>query len=129
MLENIKLNESFAMHLVEQGVIDDNAALQALDQQRQMTQPIGRLALDLKYLTMKQVFQILADQVDSQMKFGELAITLGYLDNTQLNELLRLQKDQRPGLCDVLFSMGLVKKGVLQKERRSFLRSMEATLV
>jgi hypothetical protein len=77
---------------------------------------------------MKQVFRVLQEQADSQMRFGEMAITLGYLDNHQLDDLLETQKWQRPGLSDILFSMGIVRKGVLQKQRRAFLRRMEEAL-
>ncbi|MCP4406659.1 MAG: hypothetical protein GY807_02665 [Gammaproteobacteria bacterium] len=129
MSDNIKLNESFAVHLIKQGILDEEDALQALDQQRQMTQPIGRIALDKQYLTMKQLFDTLSEQAGSQLRFGELAITLGYLDNNQLDDLLQTQKDERPGLCEVLYSLGMVKKGVLQKERRAFLKSLEAVLI
>lgn len=129
MSDEIKLNESFAVHLIKQGIIDEEEALQALDQQRQMTQPIGRIALENKYLNMKQVFDTLKEQADTQMRFGEMAITLGYMDNRQLDELLEIQKNVRPGICEVLYSLGMVKKGVLQKERRAFLKSMEAVLL
>ncbi len=129
MIEGAKLNESFAKHLIAQGVIDEEAALQAMDQQLQMTQPIGRLCLELRYLTMKQVFRILEEQAESELRFGEIAMELEYLQPQQLDKLLAIQKDRRPGLCDVLFNLGLVKKGVLQKERRTFLKSMEALLV
>ncbi len=129
MFEKSLLNESFATHLIDKNVIDEEEAIQALDQQRQMTQPIGRLALEKGYLNMKQVFHILQEQASSPMRFGELAITLGYLDGDQLDELLQLQQDRRPGLCDILYNMGLIKKGVLQKERRAFLRAMEEMLV
>lgn len=128
MLEINQLNESFAHHLIVEGIIDEDEALQALDQQRRMTQPIGRLALQKGYLTMKQVFHVLQEQADSQMRFGEMAITLGYMDNAQLDDLLDTQQLQRPGLSEVLFGMGLVRKGVLQKQRRAFLREMEEAL-
>lgn len=129
MLDISNLNAAFAQHLVNEGVINEEQAVLALEQQRHLTQPIGRLALEKSYLTMKQVFRILQEQADSQMRFGEMAITLGYLDNAQLDELLELQAERRPGLCDVLFGMGLARKGVLQKERKAFVRSMESALV
>ena len=128
MFEGIKLNESFVTHLIQIGVINEEAALQALDQQRNLTQPIGRLALDRNYLTMKQVVQILQEQADSQMRFGELAITLGFMDNQQLDELLTLQEDNRPGICEILLNLGLAKESVLQEERQKFLSSMESVL-
>lgn len=129
MLEISKLNEAFAQHLVTEEIINEEQALLALEQQRHLTPPVGRLALEMNYLTMKQVFRVLQEQADSQMRFGEMAITLGYLDNAQLDELLDLQRQRRPGLCDVLFGMGLARKGVLQKERKAFLRSVESELV
>lgn len=128
MNEQLNLNESFAKFLIDRGVIDEETALQALDKQRQVTQPIGRIALENRMLTMKQVFHILDEQADSPLRFGELAIALGYLNEEQVNDLLAIQKKKRPGMCQVLYNMGLLKRSVLDIERKEFLQSMESVL-
>ena len=128
MLESSNLSESFLEHLIVHDVIDTEAALYALNEQRRQTPPIGRLAMLKEYLNMKQIFEVLRLQADSGLKFGEQAITLGYLTNEQLEELLSLQQNSKPGVGGILFELGLAKKGVLQKKRREFMRELEIML-
>lgn len=129
MTEATNLTESFLNHLVKNNVLDPEGALQVLDAQRQQTPPIGRIALMAGYLNMKQVFEVLQVQADTGLRFGEQAIALGYLDERQLTDLLNEQRQQRPGAGHLIAEMGLARKGVLQKNRRQFLREMEALLV
>lgn len=128
MLESANLTESFLEHLIARGVIDAETAVLALDEQRRRTTPIGRMALLKGYLTMKQVFQVLHIQTDTGLRFGEQAIALGYLNETQLLELLTEQRQNKPGVGEILFELGLARKGDLQKSRREFVRELEALL-
>ncbi len=128
MLESSNLSETFLEHLVVHEVIDTEAAMLALNEQRRQTPPIGRLALTEKCLTMKQTFEVLRLQADSGLRFGEQAVALGYLVEDQVDALLQLQRDVKPGVGSVLFELGLAKKGVLQKCRRAFMRELEAVL-
>ncbi len=80
-------------------------------------------------LNMKQIFEILRLQVDSDLRFGEQAIMLNYLNRDQLNDLLEEQRNRKPGVGAILYELGFVKKGVLQKNRREFMRGLEAMLI
>lgn len=128
MLESSNLTESFLDHLIKIEVIDAEAALHVLDEQRQQTPPIGRIALLHGYLNMKQVFEILQVQVDTGLRFGEQAIVLNHLNEIQLTEMLEEQRNSKPGVGGILCDLGYVKKGVLNKSRRDFMRDLETML-
>jgi hypothetical protein len=46
-----------------------------------------------------------------------------------MEQVLEDQRSVRPGLCEVLTEMGVVKKSVLQKNRREFAHHVETVLV
>jgi hypothetical protein len=128
-MDDLRFSEAFAQYLVDNNVIAAEDALQALDEQRRRTPPIGRLALKKGLLSMKQVFAILAEQPETGLRFGEQAIFMGYLERPDMEALLEEQRRVRPGLGEILGEMGVVKKGALQKCRREFVRGYEAALV
>ena len=78
---------------------------------------------------MKQVFAILAEQPETGLRFGEQAVFMGYLERRDMEQVLEDQRSVRPGLCEVLTEMGVVKKSVLQKNRREFAHHVETVLV
>ncbi len=128
MPEFSNVTENFLEHLVANEVIDAEAALKVLDEQRAQTPPIGRISLLKGFLTMKQVFEILKSQVDSGLRFGEQAIVLDYLTENELTELLEEQIASKPSIGGILYDMGYAKKGVLNKNRREFMRTLECLL-
>lgn len=128
-MDDLRFSEAFAQYLVDNNVIAAEDALQALDEQRRRTPPIGRLALKKGLLNMKQVFAILAEQPETGLRFGEQAIFMGYLERPDMEALLEEQRRTRPGLGEILSEMGVVKRGALQKCRREFVRGYEAALV
>jgi hypothetical protein len=128
-MDDLRFSEAFAQYLVDNDVIAAEEALQALDEQRRRTPPIGRLALKKGLLNMKQVFAILAEQPETGLRFGEQAVFMGYLERPSMEALLEEQRRLRPGLGEILAEMGVVRKGALQKCRREFVRGMEAALV
>lgn len=129
MLESQKLCEAFLEHLIDADLIDADAAVRVLDEQRRQTPPIGRLALGEGILTMKQIFEVLRIQTDSGLRFGEQAIELGYMDEEQLVALLKFQRESRPSVGGLIYDLGYARKGELQKARREFMRQLEAVLV
>lgn len=128
-MDDLCFSEAFAQYLVDTNVIAPEDALQALDEQRRRTPPIGRLALGSGLLNMKQVFAILAEQPETGLRFGEQAVFMGYLERSSMEQLLEEQRRQRPGLGEILVDMGCIKKSALQKHRREFVRGMETALV
>ena len=128
-MDDLRFSEAFAQYLVDTYVISAEDALYALDEQRRRTPPFGRLALKKGLLTMKQVFAILAEQPETGLRFGEQAVFMGYFERADMERLLDDQRRLRPGLCEILSEMGLVKKSILQKARREFAHHTEPMLV
>ena len=119
------VRDAYLQFLVEWKALDEVAALDVLDHQNRETPPIGRLALESKILSMKQVFQILNAQADSDMRFGEIAIGLGFMNGEQLMDLLETQKKRRPGLNQLISELGLVEKETLNSLRKEFFDHIE----
>jgi len=117
----------FGEFLIEKGLVDELAVLEALNYQREHTVPIGQIALKSRKLTVKQVFTILNTQVDNNKLFGVIAVELGYISQEDIDELLDLQSSQRPRLGEILVNMGKIDKTALeilhtdfQKRRNNF---------
>ncbi len=128
-MDDLRFSEAFAQYLVDTNVISAEDALYALDEQRRRTPPFGRMALKKGLLNMKQVFAILAEQPETGLRFGEQAVFMGYLERRDMEQVLEDQRTVRPGLCEVLTEMGVVKKSALQKHRREFAHHVETVLV
>jgi hypothetical protein len=80
----------------------------ALSARRNGRPAIGQLAVKNHDLTMAQMFQILAEQADTEQPFGQVAVRLGLLDSFELRELLHLQASLTPALSDVLVEQGVI---------------------
>ena len=65
----------FATYLYRQGLVSAPEILDAAVRQIDSRIPIGRLALEKKKMTVKQVAQVLRHQVDENKPFGRLAVT------------------------------------------------------
>ncbi len=114
------VRDAYLQFLVEWGALDEVHALDVLAQQSKETPPIGRLALEANVLSMKQVFQILNAQADSDMRFGEIAIALGFMNGDELIELLKTQNQRRPGLNKLIAQMGFSEESTLKTLRQEF---------
>ena len=114
------VRDAYLQFLVNWNALDEVAALDVLDQQKRETPPIGRLALEARILSMKQVFQILNAQADSDLRFGEIAMGLGFMKGDQLLDLLETQKKRRPGLNKIIAELGFVEKESLNTLRQEF---------
>ena len=87
----------FGMYLVDHGVVTPEQIVEALDRQRELQRPIGKIALSQRMLTVHQVFEILNRQADTQQSFGETAIELGYLTADEVGMLLKIEGKERLG--------------------------------
>jgi len=105
----------FEAFLVRQGLVTPLAVIKAMDRQRELSQPIGKIALTQRMLSMRQVFEILDHQADRPLKFGELAIELGHLTQAQVDLLLKIQREARRDIGSLLVEMGAVADSVMVK--------------
>ena len=118
------MRDAYLQFLVDHNILDEVAALDVRDKQQQETPPIGRLAMAEGYLTMKQTFNVVNAQGNSDRRFGELAMEMGYLKTPQLLILLDIQRTKRPGLNKIIAEMGLAEADTLSTLRKEFLASI-----
>ena len=67
-------DQKFCKYLIEKGILEDSVIYEALNLQRSKTRLFGQIALQERYITVKEVFKILDVQVDDRRPFGEIAI-------------------------------------------------------
>src|SRR5690606_5823194 len=94
----------FGKHLVERGLLRESELIEALDRQASMRVSIGRLAYQMRLMTMDQVMKVLEAQRSNPQRFGALAVELGFLTVEQLESLLESQRGSRIPLGQVLAS-------------------------
>ena len=98
----------FGSFLIDVHNIDTSVILEALEIQKKQTIPIGRLAMDLRYMSVRQVMDTLFAQGDSTRLFGEIAIELGFITKENLITLLKSQKNEMPELIKILVDMKVI---------------------
>ena len=92
------LREAFLQYLQTRGVLGDEDLHEVLNRLWSERKPIGRMALESRTLTMKQVNQILLSQHETGLRFGEQAIRLGFITEDVLKILLESQQENGPKL-------------------------------
>lgn len=98
--------------LLEQGLIDRNQLLDALEFQRRSNPILGELAQARGMLDAAQAQAINDQQRREDKRFGDIAQALGLLSAAQVDELLAQQKAQRK-----LFGEILIEHGMLSREQ------------
>lgn len=124
-----KLIRAFLDYLQKRDILGHEDVNQALNRQRELTCPLGRLALQTRTLTVREVNVTVASQLDTKLHFGAQAIELGYMSHSDLDFLLDLQDQNRPKLCKVLMELEMVEPGVMERLREDFLEAAAAALV
>ncbi len=115
----------FGNHLVTHGVVTESQVVEALDNQRRMTPPIGLVAREAAKLTVSQVYKVMNGQEETGERFLDTAVELGFLDEKDIRPLLRRQLEGRPQTGEILIEMGLITMAVMQKELQEFLGAAE----
>lgn len=112
----------FGQFMVNRGIVDEEAILDALANQSKQTLPIGKIALKEDLLNVKQVLQILNAQSDTAKRFGEIAIELGFFKKKDVEMLLELQIKLRPPIGEILVEMKKISKETLKQELLNYFR-------
>src|SRR6187455_2262837 len=98
----------FEAFLARRGEIEPLAVLEVLETVREQRPRIGQLALTEQLLSVAEVCEVLERQLESQLPFGAIAVDLGYLTEKELGCLLQLQQQKGPRGAEVLRSRGLL---------------------
>jgi len=115
----------FLLYLVKSEHLTAEQAIQALSIQLDSTKPLGRLALEERMLTVRQVMKVLEEQADNpDLRFGELAVGLRFLSDEQVAKLLMRQHRQRRSLDQVLIGMDIVRAPELAIVRQRYRLTM-----
>ena len=77
----------FEISLVRRGIVTADDFVRALEMQIERRQPIGRICLEQKRLTMNQLFLVLAEGTGQKLPFGEIAIQLGFLTRAGFEQI------------------------------------------
>ncbi len=96
----------FGSFLIEKGIIEESALIDALRYQEDMNFRIGELAIQKGYLKPEHVEQIYAEQKNVDMPFGTLALTHRLLSRAQLDDLLFSQTVHSTHLGEALLVRG-----------------------
>ena len=110
----------FEIYLVRAGIVSAEQFVDALDLQQRSRPVFGRLALETRKLTVHQVAEVLQRQCDVDKPFGETAVDLGFLTRRQVTYLLKTQKKRTPALIDCLVRMDAVEEELLEEYREQF---------
>ena len=115
----------FGQYLVNNGIVKRLELNSALEAQRDKQIAIGVIAIEHKYMTMSNVFEILKHQTDTSLYFGEAAVELGLLSEDEVNTLLTIQQATRPKVGDILVEMGLMTNKELNRHLDKYFKIVE----
>ncbi len=113
----------FGEYLVSKGRISQKDVEGICSIQKKSILPMGKLAVDNKFLSLADVFTIRAQQRQTGQKFGEVAINLNMLKPRQVDSLLELQKELRPFFGELLVSNSVMAEEEFLEELREFQRT------
>jgi hypothetical protein len=115
----------FGQYLINNGIVKRTELNNALEAQRDKQIAIGVIAVEHKYLTMANIFEILKHQTDTSLYFGEAAVELGFLSTDEVNTLLTIQQATRPKVGDILVDMGLITSRELNRHLDRYFKIIE----
>lgn len=104
----------FGFDLVDEGLVSPDALCNAMRRQMRFRRPIGQLAIDAGYMTMRDVYEVLALQHETGRPFGKLAIELGFLSREDLGLMMLQQNAEVPDLEESLVATGGIEADVLR---------------
>lgn len=116
----------FGKYLVERGLLREADLGEALGRQATLRVSIGRLAYQMKLMSLDQVMKVLEVQRKNPKPFGAIAVELGFLTPEQLEGVLEAQRETRVPLGQVIASLGFVTPEKLDEELRLYLATRQA---
>lgn len=91
--------------------------------------PLGRVLVEMGYLSVKELMRLLAIQADEPSAYlGSLAVREGYCTQSQIEQALRLQRSTTAGVYQFLTSVGGLSPEQLFDSTANYIRHLE-TLV
>ena len=112
----IDWRKGFTNFLLETKLVNSNDMEKALSIQSTTRPTLGQLALEKKWVALKDIFKILKFQKNPEYKnkrFGEIAQNFQMLDRTQVDELIMAQNYPATFIGEILVSEKSINKSEL----------------
>jgi hypothetical protein len=102
----------YFLYVYDQGAVSAERILDVMRGYRRARVPLGKLALELKLLNVRHIWNILKAQANlaEPLRFGEVAVSLGFLDEAQIRTLLQLQAKRVPGAAEFIVKCGFLTR-------------------
>ena len=114
----------FGLHLIRQGLITSDDFVQVADHQQSQRPLFGALAIELRRLSIHQVFEILSVQAESSKPFGRVAVDLLYLTEAEVMELLGRQSDRCQPFAKLVVELGILDQMTVDRELQTYRKQM-----
>lgn len=96
--------------LVSKNLVTEEQVANALNAQRHSKLPLGKLAVQLGYVSKIDNIKILLEQDKTDKRYGDLAIEMGLLDEEKITEVLRAQKADTVPIGKVLVEENILTR-------------------
>lgn len=116
----------FGQFLLENGVINAQQLLAAIEYQEKMNLKFGDTAIQLRLLDKARLEQIFALQRKEDIKTGEAGIKLGFLTESQVDQVLRAQKNSHVMIGGALVKTGALTDAQISEQIQAFKKDQEA---
>jgi CheY-specific phosphatase CheX len=115
----------FGQFLLENGVINAQQLLAAIEFQEKMNLKFGDTAIQLRFLDKARLEQIFDLQRKEDIKTGEAGIKLGFLTESQVDQVLRAQKNSHVMIGGALVKTGALAEAQLSEQLQAFKKDQE----
>lgn len=113
----------FGEFLLEQGLVEEDDLVSALDEQQKNKMPLGQMAVQKGFMDSKALFKVLTEQrkrVRDANDFGQIALEMGMLKQEQVEELVESQNTTNELVGSILVTKGLLSREKLVQVLREF---------
>ncbi|MCI4625179.1 MAG: cyclic nucleotide-binding domain-containing protein [Candidatus Magnetoovum sp. WYHC-5] len=110
----------FGKYLISQNLAGEGDVLEALHYQSEMTPSFIDMSCKLSVLDMKEVYEILTYQADTDLSFEEAAHRAGYITEEQIVHINQEREKLRPHLGDILVHFNKIPKEVMYCEIQKY---------
>ncbi len=115
----------FGEYLLYEGKIDLYDLELALNYQKEGHIVLGVLAVQEKYLSGRQLCDVLDFQMERGGRFGEVAMKMGFLNEENVDSLMKIQGEKHIKIGEVLVLFGSIRRADMESCLQYFMRMYE----
>ena len=110
----------FGQFLVEQGIVTNEALLNAINLQDKNNLKLGEMAVSMGLITPEDIQRAHNAQMSKDMRLGDLLVEMGFLTLDQVNDVATRQKNTHLYIGEALVQIGALTNDGLQKQLDAF---------